>query len=414
MSNSTASIKMLEALRCSLYKEEVEWDMDMEPDEWREIFCLCTSQNILPMVYDAVYKCPAFRSFSGDFDRMVKYQVIRQVTIQHHKTEEFLVVYKKLLEAGLTPVIVKGIICRNLYVQPDYRCSSDEDILIPESQFRDCHEALESLGLRPVSSEPDTERQSEVSYNREGGVLHLELHKTLFPPESEAYGELNQMFDHVFERMVTVNIKGVPIYTLDYTDHMLYLILHAFKHFLHSGFGIRQVCDMILFADAYGKEIDWKYIRRSCRQVHAETFTAALFDIGKRELGFDPAGAGYPDDWNADGRDLLEDLMAAGVFGNSSLSRRHSSNMTLQAFEKGKNGKKTNTSLMRSVFPNRKYMERSYRYLRRYPFLLPAAWIGRIWKFVTESRKNRGEGARESIAIGSQRVELLKKYKIIQ
>ena len=69
---------------------------------------------------------------------------------------------------------------------------------------------------------------------------------------------------------------------------------------------------------------------------------------------------------------------------------------------------------MRSVFPNRKYMERSYRYLRRYPFLLPAAWIGRIWKFVTESRKNRGEGARESIAIGSQRVELLKKYKIIQ
>ena len=45
---------------------------------------------------------------------------------------------------------------------------------------------------------------------------------------------------------------------------------------------------------------------------------------------------------------------------------------------------------------------------------LPAAWIGRMWEFVTESRKNRGEGVKESIAIGSQRVELLKKYKIIQ
>ena len=414
MSNGSASIKMLEALRCSLYEKKVQWNMEMEPDEWRKIFCLCYGQNILPMVYDAVYKCSAFQSVPGDFNRMIKQQVIRQVTIQHHKTEEFLVVYEKLLEAGLTPVIVKGIICRNLYAQPDYRCSSDEDILIPENQFRDCHEVLKSLGLRPASSESDTERQSEVSYNRDGGVLHLELHKTLFPPESEAYGELNQMFDHVFERKITVNIKGVPVYTLDHTDHMLYLILHAFKHFLHSGFGIRQVCDMILFADAYGKEIDWKYIRRSCGQIHAETFTAALFDIGKRELGFEPAGAGFPEDWSADGRDLLEDLIAGGVFGNSSLSRRHSSNMTLEAFEKGKNGKKTNTSLMRSVFPNRKYMERSYRYLRRYPFLLPAAWIGRIWKFITVSRKKRGEGVRESIAIGNQRVELLKKYKVIQ
>lgn len=32
------------------------------------------------------------------------------------------------------------------------------------------------------------------------------------------------------------------------SDHLFYLICHALKHFYHSGFGIRQVCDILLFA----------------------------------------------------------------------------------------------------------------------------------------------------------------------
>ena len=37
---------------------------------------------------------------------------------------------------------------------------------------------------------------------------------------------------------------------------ILYLLLHAFKHFLHSGFGIRQVSDIILFSEKYRDQIE--------------------------------------------------------------------------------------------------------------------------------------------------------------
>ena len=114
-----------------------------------------------------------------------------------------------------------------------------------------------------------------------------------------------------------------------------------------------------------------------------------------------------------DGEDLLEDLLDGGVFGDSSMSRKHSSNITLQAVAERRKGKRADVSMMRSLFPDRKYMERTYTYLKKYPVLLPAAWIFRIRGYLKETKKSSENSVRASIRIGSQRVDLMKKYKII-
>lgn len=409
--------KMLEALRCFLDGKKVTWDEKMTDEEWADFFSLSMHHQILPMVYEAVYTCPAFSSVSGQRVQFLKSQVIRQVMIQSRKTDEFLQLYKHLTEKGLTPVVVKGLVCRSLYQEPDYRCSGDEDVLIPREQFEKCHELFLADGMQQADPSMDMQAEGEVPYYRKGGALHIELHKELFPAESEAYGELNEFFRTVFDRKIKLQIRGEEIYTMCHTDHLLYLILHAFKHFLHSGFGIRQVCDIAVYADVYGREIDWDYVLDKCRAVHGDLFAASLFDIGEKYLRFDKEKACYPERWEelgADGKELLQDLLEGGVFGDSSMSRKHSSNITLQAVAADKSGKKTTASLLQSVFPDRKYMQRSYSYLKEYPFLLPAAWIARIGKYVRETRKMDGNDARESIEIGSRRVDLMKKYKIIQ
>ena len=236
------------------------------------------------MIYDAVYECPAFHSFSEKDVQQVKRLVIRQVMVQSRRTEEFLLLYRKLIEKGLTPVIVKGIICRNIYREPDYRGSGDEDFLIPREQFRRCHELFVENGMKPLDPDRDPDTEGEVPYYMENGTLQVELHKELFASDSEAYGDFNKLFSGVYDRMITEEIGGVQVYTMCRTDHLLYLILHAFKHFLHSGFGIRQVCDIMLFAETYGTEINWEYMLDKCREVHADVFAASLFNIGKKEL----------------------------------------------------------------------------------------------------------------------------------
>ena len=60
----------------------------------------------------------------------------------------------------------------------------------------------------------------------------------------------------------------------------------------------------------------------------------------------------------------------------------------------------------------KRYLIESYKYLEKYPFLLPVAWISRIFKYSVEIKDNNS--AMESIKIGNKRVELMREYKIIK
>ena len=77
MKLNAISEKMLEALRCFLNGEKVMWEDGLSAEDWTELFRLCQHHQILPMIYDTVYACPAFASCPPDLVQMIKGQVIR-------------------------------------------------------------------------------------------------------------------------------------------------------------------------------------------------------------------------------------------------------------------------------------------------------------------------------------------------
>lgn len=129
--------------------------------------------------------------------------------------------------------------------------SSDEDLFVQPEHFLKVHEIFikSGLGMKPGD---DPESSQVVTYFDRKNGLHIEFHRELFAKDSEAYGKWNQAFADVFDRAAEVKIQGIKVWTMSSTEHLLYLIFHGFKHFLHSGFGIRQVCDIALFARTYG------------------------------------------------------------------------------------------------------------------------------------------------------------------
>lgn len=404
-------LSFLEALCASLRGQAVGWTDPRSSTEWIELFQLARLHNVLPLIYEAVYPCPAAQAAEPAVWQHFKAQAIQATILQTQKTRGFLQLEQALLAAGITPLVVKGLVCRSLYPQPDLRPSNDEDLLIPAEQFPACHAAMLAQGMQLLEPEQDLSQAHEISYGKAGTSLHIELHKHLFPPEADAYGSFNRFFDGVFDRAITEPIQGIPIPTMSCTDHLFYLICHAFKHFLHSGFGIRQVCDMILFANAHGAELDWPVIQAHCREIRAERFTAALFRIGETCLNFDPELACYPEDWRqlpVDETALLEDLLAGGIYGASDLSRKHSAGITLHAAAGGSGG----SPVLRTVFPSARTLERRYPYLKRCPFLLPAAWTHRLLCYGKELRSGTSSHA-AAIQIGNRRVALLKQYGII-
>ena len=413
---NSVNMLLLQALQASLQRKSVVWDTEMIAAQWKELFTAASAHHVLPMVYEAVIRSPAAQKTDPQFFAAVKQQTMRVVMMQTMNTAAFLKLLPVLMRAGVTPLVVKGIVCRELYPNPDSRFSGDEDLLIPESQFAVCHEIMLANGMELLNPEQDL-NEFEISYGKKGSTLHIEVHKQLFLPASDAYGEFNRFFENAHGHAVTHNVQDVQVPSLNHTDHLFYLICHSFKHFLHSGFGIRQVCDICLYANAFGAEIDWHRILTQCEEIHADHFAAALFRIGEKYLTFQPDLACYPERWKTlevDEAAMLEDLLASGVFGGSSMSRKHSSTMTLYAVSARKKGKKGVNIVLETVFPSAKDLQGRYLYLKEKPYLLPFAWMDRFLKYRQEiSKSGSGNNAAESIRIGNERVELLKQYGII-
>lgn len=120
----------LEALKAALKNEQVEWNNKLEAQEWMDLFRMAEVHQILPMIYEAVYRSPAAGQADPQILAPAKAQMVRTVIMQTQKTGEFEPLYRYLRESGICPLVVKGIVCRNIYPNPDYRISGDEDLLI--------------------------------------------------------------------------------------------------------------------------------------------------------------------------------------------------------------------------------------------------------------------------------------------
>lgn len=335
---------------------------------------------------------------------VTKQQVIGQVLNQTVRSAEFSDLYHKLRSAGLHPIVVKGQLCSRLYPLRDHRISADDDILIPDGEFFACHEQLLANGLRTGTPADELSAADEVSYTKEGSPLYIELHRHLFDSSEDAHDELNRFFADIQATEID-GLLAMPPH-----EHLLYLLLHAYKHFVRSGIGLRQFCDIGLWARAYHAEIDWQRLHEQCGSVHAATFAAAAFRIARDDLGIEfdlPA----PWDGSIDVEPLLHDTLCGGVYGSNDLTRLHSSTVTLNAVKASRTGEKS--GVLRTVFPKREYLERRYPYLKKRPYLLPVAWAQRLAHYASEKQSGADSSASGSIKLARERIELMKRYGIM-
>ena len=406
-------IRLMEALCACIRGRQLDWDSPMGEDAWKGLIELAQAQNVLPMLADSAYPSPAFQAQPEGWRNGLKGLCVRTAVGQTVRSAAFLRLLRTLERAGIQVVVMKGITCRALYPKPDIRISADEDLLVEESQFALAAECLEAQGFQCAERE-NREEHFELGFVGKDG-LRIELHKTPFQPRSDALGGLNRFFEQSVRNGCPIQVEGGQVMGMNPHDHMLYLLLHAYKHLIHSGFGVRQVCDIILWAEHYGEQIDWTLLREQCIQVRAWKFACAVFGIGEHYLEFEPGRAGIPPEYLTDEsgyRALLEDLLDSGVFGGRDMSRKHSSTVTLRTVESSRKGKRY--SLCQTLFPGTEAMKGRFPYLNQYPFLLPVAWCQRLAAYGGELQQSGGgNDAAESLRIGKQRTLLLKELDII-
>lgn len=404
---STESL-FLEAIAAGIRGEHVHWE-PLPPAQWNALFQLAETQKLLPILTDAVCECPN----AGTDSRFPAYRSAAraQVMLQTQKDLAFLPIYRRLREAGIPALVVKGSLCRSVYPNGALRISADEDVLVEEASFPAACKLLAEAGLiaRP---EADPLLAAEISWVSKNGLSYIELHKYLFAPDSGPFGLLQTVFSEVFAHTKEYPLyDGVTVLSLSPHDHLLYLLLHAMKHFIRTGFGLRQICDVGLWASRWRDEIQWTRLREQAERVHGAQFCAALFRIAEQYLGIPLA---LPDLWTENVPDplpMLRDLLEGGVYGSSSKSREHTARITQDAVAAQRTGKRR--SLRTAIFPSAKSLSGDYPVLKKHPILLPVIWERRLLQYLKASAADPADKPSESLRLGRERLSLLRSYGIL-
>ena len=381
-----------------------------EAADYGKILALAREQNLLALVGEKLCESAEFRA-SAAYGKAIA-ATVGLVAGQVSRTETFLQLYRKFEKAGIRPLVMKGIICRELYGEfRDHRPSGDEDLLVEKQDFERARAVLEEQRYVP-EMESVTERQKEdlqeVGFYGPDAGLYIELHLNPIGHENEFRVQLEECFRDVFRNSRELTVDGLTMRTMGHDDHFLYLILHAFKHLAGEGFGIRQVLDVLLYYEKYGREIDGDRLDAMLARTEAKRFFADLVEIGNRCLGFDLGTRGR----TKCPEELLEELMRNGIFGMDTQAQRTAGQMIGAAVAAGKRSGAGGTFL-RTVFPSRRQLLNMHPELAERPWLLPVRWAQRWGRFMAHSRQNDGNLAKESMEIGKRRIRLLKKYGIL-
>ena len=392
----------LAALRAALHGEHLETLPDTEA--LCGAMAIALQQGILPVVLEAI---PAAQDPQPESDELAAYRqlAISQSLQLAERTLDFRALYRFLRQNGLHPVVFKGVLCSRLYPLEFHRTSGDNDLYVPPAELPNAHRLLLEYGLSMTSQ---NEHYFEVTYRDTDNRIHVEIHRSLFETGVVATDDLNQFFCNIFAQ--TIEIDGWL--SMPPHEHMLYLLLHAYKHFINCGIGLRHACDVALWARTYGSNIDWKILLTQCESVHAEKFAAALFRISEQYLGI---LLPLPNCWRAilvNPEPLLADMLSGGVFGFRRAHSMLSTALTMNAVKRNHSGRIS--SVWHNFFPPRRLLLQRYPYLRRHPFLLPIAWISRILNYLFRWHRQDNITVAESHRMSKARLNLLKQYGIIR
>lgn len=358
---------------------------------WKELIFSARIHSVLPMVYDALCMAQDKEQIPQEVLMSMRELALPKIGVGMNKRVAFKKVYSSLKDRGITPFVIKGSALACLYEKGDLRISSDEDILISENEVEPLKKALADLGFELLGV---SENGTVYNFLNRKKMLSIEVHTTLFMKELND-GRYASIFE---DELLSTERDGFKV--LEPTTELLFLICHAAKHFALSGFGIRQVMDILKVASVYHGEIDFELILEKTGKIGLHIFAATLLKVGEEYFNTFKVPSCLAQ-YAKNTKPLLDDVLEGGVFGRSDKTRAASVRITMNAAE-GNN----KFPLIKALFPPFVEMVKIYPKLEKMQLLLPVYWIMRLVKWAAV----QGKDSLKTLAVGRKRTKLLKRY----
>lgn len=368
------------------------WGKD-KPD-WEKLCYMAEKHAVLPLLYGGLAEA---ETVPEPVRRRVITAARRTVQQSYHILFLGKFVIARLEEAGIQVALLKGVGTASFYPVPELRKSGDVDLLLitPNCMNR-AKEILLRCGFR-VSKEQHALHHLVFTT---GEGIEIELHTMLAEPfdNQEINRYMQKKMPECEKNIRRVNCMGVELPILDTGYHAYELLLHMLQHFLWAGFGLRLLCDWVVFWNRETEAEECEKYLKLVRESGIKGFSDIVTLICCKYLGLSQERV----DWmeiteKYDLEIFLREIMEAEEFGNSAADRM----VTLRK-----------NSLEAYVREFHHQMHLNFPRAGRYFPLWPGLWLVTLVRFLRNNRRIRGVSARAVLKKAGQRSRVMEQIKL--
>ena len=275
--------------------------------QWQALLALAQKQAVLGLIYSGVSRLP--KELMPNQQMLLRlYGFSEQIRKNNAKivavAQEVCGWFK---DAGLDPIILKGLSVGIFYAEPDLRQPGDIDLFF-HRDYENVVAIVQSRGIK-VKFNP---HHDTFVYQ---GVL-VELHREPCDLVRSAIVDFTPVeFNYIKNTFQMLNPVG----------NAFLLLMHAANHFMASGLGLRQFCDWAAFlkqyADSNELEKVWRLVQKQGAGVFACEFTALAVEVLGVELD-EQRRYLIKDSIPYKREVLLQELIRQGNFGDRNLPHR--------------------------------------------------------------------------------------------
>lgn len=311
---------LLDSLKCVLRKEKAKrGEGELCAKEWEHFYSLSMSHAVLPLLYDLLKE----DEVPGHLWRHMEQKSRQTVQQSYHLLFLTKHLSELLGEKGIPVIVLKGAAVSSFYPVPELRKSGDVDLLIPREE--DWKKACALLEEHGFSKKGKQYHNHHMEYVTKDGIA-VEIHGMLVEPF--ASGKMNRYLEKLLQEChthtCTLEVCGISVTSFSDGYHAYYLLLHMLQHFLLAGFGLRYLCDWVLFWSREVGEEEQKIFLNLVKESGLWHFAGAVsaccihyLGLGEKRVAFlETEKVSEQDVWA-----LMREILDSGEFGGSETER---------------------------------------------------------------------------------------------
>ena len=336
---------------------------EMGRDSWDRLFYLAQIHTVSGICYVVLKQT---EGCSEERLKVFQSQYRLAVTCDIQRENEMKVLDETLEQAGIQHIFFKGWELRKYYPMPALRMMSDVDFLIHKEDAKRADAALKKAGLHCTSESADVYVYEKYSLILE---MHLCLGRALGDGKNREY---DTWFQAAFEESEFLQENTEGYFKPEY--HMTLLVYHIAKHLSSSGAGVRMFMDVAVYYKRMQGKICEKRLWDMLDRLRLTEIAKLIFWLCRSWFDVEIEGAQQPTpelyDWFA------EYVFTGGIYGHQKRTLADIyTRKGVQGNRKESDFHKKLRAYRRYFFPTAHDMEGAFPILKKYPLLLPAAWI---------------------------------------